>query len=190
MNLTPVKLLLGWLHREKGIPLETLKLDDVVHFSPKVRAGNYLKTRGKYKGEIDRQRYSDAKFTFEEMAKELAAQTVQRIKEYITWQGNHPGSDAMALTAFINVAKFLYRHETEETDDFDDIEVIKKLRKLHKERAKLVKSTPQAVPHSEKSIPWEDALNVIRAVQREADLRTQPATGRPRAEGAIAQDIQ
>ena len=189
-DLGEIKKLLGWLHREKGIPLETLSLNDVVHLSPKVRSKNYLKIKGKNQGDVDTRRYYDAKFAFEETSKELAAQTVKRIKEYLTWRGNHPGSDVISLTAFINVAKFLYRDETEETDDFDDIKVIKELRKLHKERSKLLKSTPQAVPYSEKSIPWEDALKVIRAVQREADLRTQPASGRPRAEGAIAQDIQ
>jgi len=190
-DLQQIKFILGWLHWEKGIPLETLSLDDVVHFSRvKVRVEDYLKTRGKDKGMVNRARYADAKFTFEEIAKGLADKTVERIKEYLTWRGNHPGTDTIALTAFINVAKFLYRHETEEKKIFGDIIVIKKLRELHKEHSKLAKSTPQAVPHSEKSIPWEDALKVLRAVQKEADLRTRPCDGRPRTEIAIAQCIR
>jgi hypothetical protein len=190
-DLKQIQRLLGWLHREKGIPLETLSLENVVHFSPvKPRVEDYLKTRGKDKGIVDRQRYADAKFTFEETAKGLADKTVERIKEYLTWRGNHPGTDAIASTAVINVAKFLYRHETEEKKTFGDIIVIKELRELQNGHSELRKSTPQAIPHSEKSIPWQDALKVLRAVQREADLRTGISRGRPLAETTIARHIQ
>jgi hypothetical protein len=191
INLKLINQLLGWLHREKGIPLETLSLDDVVRFSRvKVRVEDYLKTRGTDKGIVDRQRFADAKFTFEETAKDLADKTVERIKEYLSWRGSHPGTDVIALIVFGNVAKFLYRNETEEKKTFGDIIVIKKLRELCSERSQLVKKTPQAVPYSQKSIHWEHALKVIRAVQKEADLRTQPSTGRPLAKTTIARNIQ
>ena len=39
-------------------------------------------------------------------------------------------------------------------------------------------------------MPWEEALEVIGKVQQEADLRTQPSTGEPLAEGTIARNIQ
>ena len=190
MGLQQIKSLLGWLHREKGITLDDLRIESIVPFVPvKPKLNDYKRTKGKDKGTVNVQRYGAAKFTLELEAEEQADETVERIKEYISWRENHPASDVIAIGSFINVAKFLYRYETE-TEEFDDIIVIKKLRVLRKKRAELARNTPQAVPHSEKSIPWEDALRVLRAVQRKADLRTQPSTGRPLAETTITRNIQ
>lgn len=192
-DLQQTKFLLGWLHRERGIPLDDLRLESIVPFIPiNPILNDYKRKKGRDKGVVDTRRYDAAKFTLVRESKEQAVKTRERIKEYLTWQGNHPGSDAVALTAVINVAKFLYQKETEteETEDFDDIPVIKKLRKLRNGRAELVKTAPHAVPSSEKRIPWEDALKALRAVQKEADLRTQPLCSRPLAETTIAVNIQ
>ena len=53
-----------------------------------------------------------------------------------------------------------------------------------------MRNTPPSVPYSEKSIPWEDALKVLRAVQKEADLEAQPGNGELRTQKAIAKSIQ
>jgi hypothetical protein len=191
INLKSINQLLGWLHRERGISLEALSLESIVPFTPlNPILDNYKYKRGKNKGVVDTRRYDAARSTLKLEAKEQAPKTVERIEEYLTWRGNHPGTDVIALIVFVNVAKFLYRNETEEKKTFDDIPVIKKLRELGSERSQLVKTTPPSVPHSEKSIPWEDALKVLRAVQKEADLRTQPSTGIPLAETTIARNIQ
>jgi len=191
-NLEPIKQLLGGLHREEGISLDDLKLESIVPFTPlKPILDNYRYKKGKNKGLIDTRRHERAEATLKLEAKAQAPKTVKRIEEYLTLQGNHPGTDTIAMTSFINVAKFLYRYETEEEEEFDDIEVIKKLRKLRARIAKLRKKTPPTVPHSKKRIPWEDALKVLRAVQKEADLRTCPSRrSRPLPETAIARNVQ
>jgi hypothetical protein len=150
---------------------------------------HYRRTKGRDKGMVDMNRYGGAKATLELEAEAKANQTVQRLEAYLSWQGNKPGTAVSVLAAVINVAKFLYRQETK-AKDFDDIIVIKKVRDLCNDYAALVKKTPHTVPHYLKSMPWEEALEVIRKVQQEADLRTQPSTGKPLAEGTIARNIQ
>ena len=190
-DLTRIKLLLGWLHREKGVSLDDLKLESIVPFTPlKPILDDYRYKKGKNKGLIDDRRHERAEFTLKLEAEAQAPKTVEHIKEYLTWRKNHVASDVVALTAVINVAKFLYRHETEKKKTFGDIKVIEELREVRNDRAESAKTAPPAVPYSEKSIPWEDALKVLRAVQREADLRTSPCTGRPLAEITIAENIQ
>ena len=189
-NLQPIKFLLGWLHREKGIPLDRLELESIIPFSPvKPKLNDFKRTKGKDKGAVDVKRYADAKFHLELEAEEGANQAVQRIKAHLDWRGAHPRTDSISIGAFINLAKFLYRYETE-TEKFDDIIVIKKLRALRTGYVKLANSTPQSVPHSQKSIPWEEALKVLRAVQQEADSRTRLSRGRPLHETNIARNIQ
>jgi len=191
-GLTQTKLLLGWLHREKGIPLEDLRLESIVPFIPvNPILDDYKRKKGRDKGVVDTRRYDAAKFTLQQEAEEQAPKTVGRIKEYLTWRGSHPGSDAIALGAFINVAKFLYQKETKKKKTFGDIKVIEGLREPHNECKRLAKTAPPTVPYSEKSIPWEDALKVLRAVQKEADLRAQPSNrSTPLAETTIARNIQ
>ena len=189
-NLQASKQLLGWLHREQNIPLDALSLESIVPFSPlKPKLDDYRRKKGKDKGIVDRQRYADAKFTLEEEAEEQANQTVQRLTAYLTWQGSKPVANVLVIGAVKNVAKFLYHQETKDRD-FADIIVIKKVRALCCEHAALVKKTPPTVPRYLKSIPWEEALEVVRKVQQEADLRTQPCKRKPLAERAIARNIQ
>ncbi len=190
MGLQQINRLLGWLHRERGIPLEALRLESIVPFTPiKPILDDYKRKKGRDKGVVDTQRYNAAKFTLEQEAEEQAPKTGERIKEYLTCLGNHPGSDVVALKAFINVAKFLYRKETKKKT-FGDIPVIEYLRELHNGRSESAKNAPPSIPSSEKRIPWEDALKVLAAVQKEADLRTRPCDGKPLTERTIAENIQ
>ena len=126
------------------------------------------------------------------MAREEAKETRTLVEEYLTWQGGHPSSALIAIGAVINVAKYLYRAQTDddEYDNFEDIPVIRRLRRLVVEKAEEAKNAVPAVPYTSKSIPWEQTKKVVLAVQLEADLKTQPSTDKPRSDGAVARSIQ
>ena len=209
-HLTRVKQLLGWLHREKNIPLvkpdpdpadqtlpsedasPILSLESIVAYIPiNPELEDCLYTHGKYKGEFDQRRHDIKRGTLITLAKAQAKETRALIEEYLTWLGGHPTTAGIVITAVINVAKYLYRDQTEdeEYDHFEDIPVIRRLHKLAAEKQKEAKIASPTVPYGLKSVPWEDTKKVILAAQVEADLRKQ-SRGRPRTEGAVARDIQ
>jgi len=192
-HLMQVMQMLGWLHREKGIPFDTLSLESLVLFVPiQPKWEHCLYRSGKHKGEFDQNRYDVKKGTLIRLAKEKAKATKTLVEEYLTWQGRHPDSDVIATVAVISVAKYLYRDETDddEYDNFEDIPVIRRLRKLVVAKTEEAKNAIPAVPYTLKSIPWEETKKVILAVQFEADLKTRPSTGQPRSDGAVATSIQ
>jgi hypothetical protein len=192
-HLKQVMQMLGWLHREKGIPFDTLKLESLVSFVPiQPKWKDCLYPSGKHKGEFDQNRYDIKRGTLTRLAKEKAKATRILIEECLTWQGRHPDSAVIATVAVINVAKYLYRDETDddEYDNFEDIPVIRRLRRLVGAKNDEAKNAAPSVPYTLKSIPWEETKKVILAVQVEADLKTQPSTGQPRSDGAVASSIQ
>lgn len=192
-HLEKVMQMLGWLYREKGIPFDTLRLESLVSFVPiKPRWEDCLYPRGKHKGEFDQNRHDIKKGTLIRLAKEKAKATRILIEEYLKWLGGHPDSAVLATVAVINVAKYLYKDQTDddEYDNFEDIPVIRRLRRLVVAKTKEAKNAAPAVPYTLKSIPWEQTKKVILAVQVEADLTTRPSTGIPRTEGSVAKSIQ
>jgi hypothetical protein len=192
-HLKHITQLLGWLHREEGIPLETLKLESLVAFAPiRPKEKDCLYRRGKYKGEFDQNLHDIKRGTLIRRAKEKAKETRELVEKYLTWQGGHPSTALTAISSVINVAKYLYRDETEddEYENFEDIPVIRRLRRLTAEKKGEVKIALPSVPYALKSLPWEETKKVILAVQVEADLRVQPMRGKPRTELSVARSIQ
>jgi hypothetical protein len=192
-HLAQVMQMLGWLHREKGIPFDTLRLESLVSFAPiQPKSEDCLYPRGKHKDEFDQSRHDIKKGTLTRLAKEKAKATRILVEEYLTWKGGHPGSALIATGAVINVAKYLYRDQTDddEYDNFEEIPVIRRLRRLVGTKNAEAKNAAPAVPYTLKSIPWGETKKVILAVQVEADLKTRPSRGIPRTDGSVASSIQ
>ena len=145
------------------------------------------------------QAYATAKIIAQEKAKEAAEQALSLLNGYLDFTGSGPNRKIIIIGAFINVAKYVYRDQTdhENSTDFEDIPVIKRLRIKRRELSKAAKITPPIIPHYCKSVSWNQALEVLEKLRLEADIKNleyKLSTGyirsRKRYDTGIAESLQ
>ncbi|BAU16103.1 unknown protein (plasmid) [Leptolyngbya sp. NIES-3755] len=119
------------------------------------------------------------KWVTEEEAKQEAKKLVKFVERDLKSRGAkgfgeakqqlHPGTKATYITAWIGLAKFVFREETDATEynDFSDIPSVRALRRLQGKFVKQAKQADRVFDRALKSIPWADFLNCVE------DLRCQ-----------------
>lgn len=193
--------LLGWLARYEGVPLSELKLTLLVPFVPlTVPMGD---NEQDWEQDLDPARYLLAQEMLKRKAEGAAKRAEELFDKYCVFYKDAAHTQVATAQALITVAKFLYYRQTSNTNSkggYNDIPVIRRLRQKRAEANNLRERTPKIVPYKERSVSWEEALEVLKQQQRKADelyhYKTINYKGKPkvtrqrRAPIAIACDIQ
>jgi hypothetical protein len=180
-NMKTIYQMLGWLHRYKDLPLEELSLKSIINFIElNVPLGKY-----KYHQHIFQ------KAAIRQEAIDLANNNINLVQEYLDFVGGHPSTKLKVIECYIAVAKFVFRNELnyDEYINAIDLPIIKRLNLLHSSLKKIAKSTPPSIAYEDKSISWEQALNVLEICRKKADARKSDC-GRERKEVSIVNDLQ
>lgn len=190
-NLQGVLRALGWAHRIEGIPLADLRLETLVPF---------VKLRISVEGLQSLDQWAIQSWFAREQAKRLADQIEANVRKYLNWKdsripgnpGLHPKSKVESIKAWLVVAKYIYRHETDqdETDNFEDIPAVRRLRKLTRELVKQGKNVPNVMNHDVKMVPWPTLLSAVERLRVEAELARFDTTWQKRSQTARAKSIQ
>ncbi len=171
----------GWLVQCKHVPAESLSLTHLIAFTP-------LKTA------------YDASTSFEEnrqierAAQRGAERTLSLVNENLHWLEKERqvsfGTQRFQLEADIDVAKFLYRDETDRFKGlpYSDVPVIVLLRKLRQKLKQKAKGEP---PVADMSLKWLDWDAFVRFVQQlEVECLPYYNSGLPRTLSAIARSVR
>ncbi|MBD2095120.1 site-specific integrase [Trichocoleus sp. FACHB-591] len=158
---------LGWLYRYENVPLDDLSLETLIQYVPLRTAIDNLPVRLELAERLLRQ---------EELrieAVRAADSTEVRLRKYLSWlrkeRKAHPRTEYAFLRACLNVAKFLYRFETNrhEVANYDDVPIVKRIRVLIQDVTKRQRNAPSPVDISKKWLPWEDWLEVVETLRQE-----------------------
>jgi len=180
--------ILGWLHRYKSLPLEELSLKSIINFIQlNIPRKEAIDSKGKY----NYHKHILKKAMAREEAMDLANKNRNLIQEFIDFVGGHPNTKKIAIEACIAVAKFVFRNElgTDDYIDETDLPIIRRLNQLCNTLSKKAKSTPPSVAHADKSILWEEAINLLELCRQKADA-IRMGCGRKRDKNAIVNDLQ
>jgi hypothetical protein len=151
---------LGWLVQSKQVPVESLSLTQLVVFTP-------LKTA------------YDAATSFEEnrqierAAQRAAERTLNLVQEYLYWLETERqvsfSTQRLQLEAVIDIAKFLYRDETDrfKGKPYSDVPVMVLLRKLRQELKQKAQAEPPAADVSLKWLDWDAFVRFVQQLERE-----------------------
>lgn len=131
-NLTITNLLLGWLYREKNVPLDDLCLESIIPLL-KIKP-----ERAEFKdsdGVVNQKAYLNEKKKLKEQAKEHSEETISLVKNFLDVYSKALPTRLNVLAAIVNIAKFVYKNNTNTkiARDFEDIEIIELLRKLRRD---------------------------------------------------------
>ncbi|MBD2075504.1 hypothetical protein H6F86_16695 [Phormidium sp. FACHB-592] len=172
-----LRQIFGWLYRLKNTPLDKLSFEFLI---PVVQLRFKLQDFKKAGGDYTRL-LAETKMLAREEAQETAKDMLFLINEFLDFYSDLYQSRSRVIETLVKLAKFLYRNETDSTiaEKFNDIPAVINLRKLSAQITKRSKEQPQAVPFEQKSIPWEEVFEVLKKLQKEADLEfTYHLTGR------------
>lgn len=174
--------LLGWLHREQGVPLEALGLESIIPVvGLKVRVTEFVLPSGS----PDHNQWAIATILAEEAALQTAQQVDQLLRQYGEFLGGSLSSKLKVLQACINTAKYLYHEQTSDPRQYRDVPIILLLRKqMRSLRRAEGKATPR-IPFEAKSLPWAAAYRVLLQLKQEADTVVLHQQA-PRRTGGIA----
>jgi hypothetical protein len=166
--------LLGWLHRSEGIPLEALSLESLVTV---VLLNLQLADFTTATGALAPLAYAAAKSMAVEDAMAAGRRTVQLVERYLKFVQGALGTQVAVLTIVTRVAKCLYDGETNVSlyDHYEDIPVIQQLRTLVVTLKRARQGEPAQVPFERKSVSWNQALDVLLALKRLADIEVRYA---------------
>ncbi len=165
LDLRNVKAMLGWLHRFKNIPLEELSLTKIIH--PSVLLDhNFSGTDENW------DKYITSTYKLKQKANVVAKNNSALIQEYLIFFSSHPKTESITLSTFISVSNYIFQDYigTEEYKTNDSLPIIQQLRILKNATLKRAKITPDVVPYSSKSVPWDKALEVLDKLRAEANL--------------------
>jgi hypothetical protein len=172
-EIPQIYLILGWLHRNKGIPLDELQLTSIVaHYPLELPIDEALFTglesalvSGSNEEAYNKYLLNNA--ITQMVAKAKARKTAQLARDYLEFLGNHPSSRQLAINVWMTVVKFVFRNDigTEDFGEEQDIPAWRQLNKISKELAKEVRNASPSVPHKNKSTTWEKAWEVLLFVQ-------------------------
>jgi hypothetical protein len=154
-NFSKVLQVLGWFHRIEGVAVDDLCLETLVPF---------VKLRLNLEQPEDTEKWATKSWLAREQAKQLATQMELSVRKYLNWSDSripdnpslHPQSKMSIVTAWLAVAKYIYRLETDldESNNFNDIPAVRRLRKLNRELTKQARKIPNVVDHDLKMVPW------------------------------------
>ncbi|MBD2033902.1 hypothetical protein H6F76_02390 [Leptolyngbya sp. FACHB-321] len=202
ITLPVIRRIFGYLHLEQGHAWEDLRLETIISvFALNPDPNLFLIEQGKRKGELNINRYANVKATAIVLAEEDAKKVLHLLKNYFTYDQNHPGTNLIACKSMIHLAKFLYREQTNRVlrRRYEDVPVITGLRVLQNDQRDDPGFYTPTIPNHQRTVPWEDAIEVIRQSQHEAEVnhtfRVNKQTGkeeikRLRARRGRAEDIQ
>ncbi len=180
LNLLRIWIILGWLHSVKKIPLSQLSLESIIEVVELNPASRQFST------------YNDyllAKARAREEALKIGNGTVEMLKEFFSHRPTPISlrTKQIYIEAVINLAKFLYRKQTDETValNYEDIPVVQSLKVFSNKIGKQRKDVPMAIFFEEKYVPWEVILTVLEKLRFEADLETRTSRSQ---EGKIRQE--
>lgn len=128
-NLRTTKLLLGWLHREKNVPLDDLRLERIVPLlKTEPSSTDFMDSNGV----LDKTAYLQAKRQLEKQARERSEATILLVKTFLDNYFNSLSRKLGILVAIINIAKFIYKNETNTkvAKNYEDIKIIELLREI------------------------------------------------------------
>lgn len=158
---------MGWLYRYEGIPLDELCFEKLIFKSQlrwSVRDYNSFE-------EFDWKEFEWTKQLGKEKAFEQADQDAERIKRYLEFSGNHPGSRSKRLCLYIAMAKFIYR-EVLGKEEFTyprSIPILARLLDLQKDEREKAETALATVDYAETSAHWEDVVIAMEMQRRRAD---------------------
>jgi len=161
----------AWLHHQKQVPLEELQIEKVIPFIKlKLRRQDFKNERGL----IDINQFQSAKFSAVEEMEEITQEVLNFFNEYLDSRGISPQSKINYMKSFINLAKYVYKDETNDFKaqrGFIDISLIQKLRQRNDEFERQLSNVPDLViPKEKRTIPWLQVLEVVEKLRCEALL--------------------
>jgi hypothetical protein len=153
------RLVLGWLHHERGVPLEELRFKALMP-------------------------------TVDRSSIELPFEFIQFLQHE---RGCSPNTELTNLRACTQMAKFLFRKESEADPasgdkPYYDVPIIRELRKLHNDAVDRAKVAPGVSKESLKWLDWPEYLGAIKYLKKECALYS--ANGNRRPDTAVANSIQ
>jgi hypothetical protein len=164
-----LQLILGWLYRERNIPLAELslnKLVPLVELNP--RMSEFSNDENPWLSQII------AKAKALEQIKDKAHYLVDLMMKFFSWL-NHPPlyrTKQSYVDALIAYSKYVYQNETDKTMalNFEDIPIVNRLKVFHRELKTGKKHTSSNL--NNKYLPWSDVINVLEKLKFEANLET------------------
>ena len=165
-ELKVIRLILGWLHRYKSQPLENLKLTSIIFYCQLIIPLNLSLNK---LGIPDFNEHFLAKAVARQKAIELAKENIKLVKDYLDSMYDNPRSKVTILATITAIAKFVFKDEVDGDDYVDDFDlpIIIKLNQLSNQYQKQSKVTPPSVPHSKKSISWEEVLKTCESLRKD-----------------------
>jgi len=163
-----LKLILGWLYREKSVSLAEISLSNLVPFMRlRFQGTEFGLEEDPYLSKIK----AEAKAL--DLIKYEANRLVNLMEEFFGWLENPPssGTKQTYINALIAYSKYVYRSETDKTMalNFEDIPITNRLKVFHKEVENSKKNNSNS---SHKYLPWQEVLEVLEKIRFEADLET------------------
>jgi hypothetical protein len=130
-NITNTNLLLGWLHREKNIPLDDLCLESIIPLLRKKPERAEFKDAN---GVVNQKAYLAAKKELEKQAREHSDKTILLVKSFLDVYSKALSTRLNVLAAIINIAKYVYRNDTNTkiARNYEDIQIIELLREVRR----------------------------------------------------------
>lgn len=173
---------LGWIHRNDGIPLESLRLETIVP---------YIKTAYNLtEFETQPDPFSAWVLTRERAIVEqqrAADTTVERLKGYLSSTKTCARAKMQYFMVVIRLAKYTYEKDTEfpnGRDSYRDISFIRQLRRYQAQLQRQAESKGPVVPFSAKSIPLEEVPKILEIMKAKTDQRTFHGVKRRQTAGA------
>ena len=174
-NVQAAKRVLGWLHRDQGIPLEELSLKKLVAYSGLTPEGK--KDEAGIDAVID-----------------LVEAHLQWLRDF---RGASPNTELKAVESLVAVAKYLYHKASKQRSrhlvggkqvGYKDIPIIEELRQLERDIMVRVSQTPRRSDESKKWLDWPVFLACVKRLVEECEERS--ACGKNRPLKAIAKSHQ
>ncbi len=188
--------MLGWMHREKGIPLLNLRMvadadSDVPCIIP------FVKLKIKSSDFIDTNDYLLKEKKSEIKAREVAESTIDMLREFFLWRSNlnnkksSLASDIKTLDALLVLAKFAYRSETNKAfaKHYEDIPMVKALQVMKAQIYVKKAGQKKVLGRTTRGASWREVIEFREGLRREADTTTY-VNYKERPLNTIANDIQ
>ena len=131
-NITITNLLLGWLHRENNIPFDDMHLESII---PLLRTKQERAEFKNANGVVNQKAYLAAKKELEQQAREHSDKTILLVKSFLDVYSNALSTRLNVLAAIINIAKYVYRNDTNTklAKNFEDVKLIELLREVRRD---------------------------------------------------------
>jgi hypothetical protein len=163
---------LGWLHRQRQVPLADLRITTVIPFIKLTfKPSDFMGDSGL----PDRKALREAKQCALEDLDAASGEIKEQVSEFLAAMKLSPAARVTYLTGIINIAKYVYQHETRTfrptKSGFEDISLVKDLRSLRYEVSLAHVGKPKTViPRESRLVSWLELLEVVTKLQTEADL--------------------